>query len=191
LIISLKSSFLASIDLKDENSMAYHVSLKGEIPQTGPNTQAHVGSRLLTLRFLDIVQALDKEIDDGENVETASGRKNIFVLKKMVRLRVGFVLTRTLIAFFIQDLSDWTTTISKVSSLLQKDKEKEENSRNTGKTGQVLTENQRIGRELYLFAEWHERKSLVSQIYVNVGMACLGIRRLLQVFYKSLAILHL
>jgi hypothetical protein len=94
-------------------------------------------------------------------------------------------------AFFIQDLSDWTTTISKASSLLQKDKEKEKNSRNTGKTGQVLTENQRIGRELYLFAEWHERKSLVSQIYVNVGMACLGIRRLLQVFYKSLAILHL
>jgi hypothetical protein len=44
-----------------------------------------------------------------------------------------------------------------------------------------LTEDQRIGRGLYLFAETKEKKSQASQIYANVGLACLAIRRLLQV----------
>ena len=44
-----------------------------------------------------------------------------------------------------------------------------------------LTKDQRIGRGLYLFTETNERTSAATQIYANVGLACLAIRRLLQV----------
>ena len=50
-------------------------------------------------------------------------------------------------------------------------------------TTSALTEEQRKGRELYLFSERNERNSLASQIYANLGLACLGIRRLLQACY--------
>ena len=56
----------------------------------------------------------------------------------------------------------------------------------TGVMSSTLMEEQRLGRELFLFAEKHEKKSQASQIYANVGLACLGIRRLLQACYPFL-----
>jgi hypothetical protein len=84
---------------------------------------------------------------------------------------------------FDQGLSDWVETISKALSTLQS---AQANSRNTEITPSTLTDDQRRGRELYLFAEKHERNSKASQIYANVGLACLGIRRLLQACYPLL-----
>jgi hypothetical protein len=85
-----------------------------------------------------------------------------------------------------QDLSDWVEITSKALSILQAAKARNYNAANAGITLNTLTEDQRIGRELYLFAEKHERKSQASQIYANVGLACLGIRRLLQAYYPFL-----
>jgi hypothetical protein len=90
-----------------------------------------------------------------------------------------------------QDLSDWTTIISKANSVLQADKARNQKTLNTGRTPPTLTEDQRIGRELYLFAEFNERKSQAAQIYANVGLACLAIRRLLQVGHHSSTIVYI
>jgi hypothetical protein len=87
-----------------------------------------------------------------------------------------------------QDLPDWTKVIYKAHSILQLDKEKNSDTENINP--RTLTEDQRIGRELYMFVQRHERKTLAYQIYANVGLACLGIRRLLQVHCFSLTIFH-
>jgi hypothetical protein len=81
-----------------------------------------------------------------------------------------------------QDLSDWTKLISKAHNTLKYDKLTNLDKGKTSPT--TLTEDQRIGRELYLFSQKYERKSHAYQIYANVGLACLGIRRLLQVCYS-------
>jgi Iap family predicted aminopeptidase len=83
-----------------------------------------------------------------------------------------------------QDLSDWVATMSKALSILQLHKSRNENIENTGTTSHALTNDQKRGRELYLFAEKNERKSQAAQIYANIGLACLGIRRLLQASYS-------
>ena len=90
-----------------------------------------------------------------------------------------------------QDLSDWVEISSKALSILQSAQAQNSKGTNTGYTTNTLTEDQRIGRELYLFAEKHERKSQASQIYANVGLACLGIHRLLQACYPFLNFLFL
>ena len=41
-----------------------------------------------------------------------------------------------------------------------------------------------------MFVRKQEKKSQAYQIYANVGLACLGIRRLLQVHLFSLTIFH-
>ena len=80
-----------------------------------------------------------------------------------------------------KDLADWVALTSNALSILQTEKDRKCNNANVGAIGQTLTEDQKIGRELYLFSEINERRSQASQIYANVGLACLGIRRLLQV----------
>ena len=45
----------------------------------------------------------------------------------------------------------------------------------------TISDDQRISRGLYIFADQHQSQSDASQIYANVGLACIGIRRLLQV----------
>jgi hypothetical protein len=42
-------------------------------------------------------------------------------------------------------------------------------------TPPTLTMDQRIGRELYIFAKTNQRKSQAARIYANVGLACLAI----------------
>lgn len=85
MIRSLDNNFNHSKSAKDENSQAYCLMLKGEVPQTSQNTQSHIASRLLTLRFLDIIQSLEKGNDlDGEDMV----RKNIVILNKKVCFNV-------------------------------------------------------------------------------------------------------
>jgi hypothetical protein len=43
----------------------------------------------------------------------------------------------------------------------------------------ALSTDQLKSRELYLYSERSERSSTLSQIYSNIGLACLGIRRFL------------
>jgi hypothetical protein len=86
----------------------------------------------------------------------------------------------------IQDLSDWTKIISKANSLVQADRISKSKLSNKGVSPPTLLEDQKIGRKLYMFAEMNQRKSHVYQIYANVGLACLAIRRLLQVGHLSL-----
>jgi len=43
----------------------------------------------------------------------------------------------------------------------------------------TLSTDQLKGRELYIFSEGRERTSMLSRIYANIGLACLGIRRFL------------
>jgi hypothetical protein len=69
MIRSLEENFRTSTEGGDENSKAYRTMLTGEIPQTSLNTHTHIASRLLTLRFLDIFQALEQNVEiDGEHV---------------------------------------------------------------------------------------------------------------------------
>jgi hypothetical protein len=90
LIRSIGNNFFTSTSATDENSQAYHKILKGENPQSSTNSQSHIGSRLLTLRFLDIVQSLDKEtdIDDDEQLVW----KNTLIPKTIVCFNVLFIL---------------------------------------------------------------------------------------------------
>lgn len=91
MIKSLQDNFVASRTARDENGQGYYTMLKGEIPQASQNTETHIASRLLTLRFLDIVQSLEKEVPveiDGVDVV----RKNISILKFNVCFQVRFIL---------------------------------------------------------------------------------------------------
>jgi hypothetical protein len=74
MIRSLEENFLASQKETDENSRAYVAVMNGEVPLTSVNTHTHIASRLLTIRFLDIFHALDKEIEmDVDVVEKKAG----------------------------------------------------------------------------------------------------------------------
>jgi hypothetical protein len=85
MINSLQDNFSKALHGTDENSLAYCAVMKGEVPGTSQNTHTYIASRLLTFRFLDILQALDKEIDlDIDHSNQQGFRKNISVLKTNV-----------------------------------------------------------------------------------------------------------
>jgi hypothetical protein len=82
MIKALQENFQKSLQATDENSRAYSAVLRGEIPLTSLATHTHVASRLLTLRFLDIYRALDKDIE----IKDVSQKNTISVLKSNVCL---------------------------------------------------------------------------------------------------------
>ena len=47
------------------------------------------------------------------------------------------------------------------------------------KSTTTLSDDQLKSREIYMFSERNERTSMLSQIYANIGLACLAIRRFL------------
>jgi hypothetical protein len=85
----LQADFLKSLNGTDENSRAYSKVLKGENPMTSVVTHTHVASRLLAIRFLDIYQALNKEIIF--ETEVVSQKYTISVLKNNVCLTLHYL----------------------------------------------------------------------------------------------------
>jgi hypothetical protein len=77
---ALQRNFQMSQLATDENSRAYSAVLRGEIPQTSLATNTHVASRLLTMRFLDICQALERDIV----INVVAQKNTISVLKNNV-----------------------------------------------------------------------------------------------------------
>ena len=77
-----------------------------------------------------------------------------------------------------QDISDWVRMMGDTADLLQRDDFRLENSM---KTAASLSPAQVKSQDLFLFSEQSEKKSWSSQIYSNIGLASLGIWRLLQV----------
>jgi hypothetical protein len=82
MIKALEGDFLKSLHATDENSCAYCAVLKEESPPTSLNAHTHVASRLLTMRFLDIHQALAQDINI--KIEVVSRKNTISVLNKNV-----------------------------------------------------------------------------------------------------------
>ena len=80
---------------------------------------------------------------------------------------------------------DWIQMISTALSVVQSYKASK-NRETTGSTTTTLTEVQRKGWELYLFAQKNEIMSQACNIFSNVALGSLGIRRLRQACYQFL-----
>ena len=90
MIRSLQDNFKDSMTATDENSKAYCTMLKGEAPPTSSNMETHIALRLLTLRFLDIVQSLDKRLRLMANLKMWSGRTSLYIRSMYVFISLYF-----------------------------------------------------------------------------------------------------
>lgn len=88
MIQALEDDFIACGQATDENSRAYRAVLKGVDPETCANTQSHVASRLLVMRFLDICKGLDKDIEIEINTEVVTREQPESVMK---HYKVSFI----------------------------------------------------------------------------------------------------
>lgn len=63
--LALKKDFSRCLHDTDENSRAYRGVLNGEIPNdTSSSSPIHVSSRLLTMRFVDILCSLSAPMEE-------------------------------------------------------------------------------------------------------------------------------
>jgi len=73
---------------------------------------------------------------------------------------------------------DWVDTLKNTDALL-KSSTGGHRADNGVELTEALSADQLKSRELYIYSERSERTSTLSQIYANIGQACLGIRRFL------------
>lgn len=92
----------------------------------------------------------------------------------------NLALDKSLTIEEFQSLPDWVDTLNKADTLL-KSRTNNHSADNGLIPSTALSADQLKSRELYLYSERSERTSELSQIYANVGFACLAIRRLLAV----------
>jgi hypothetical protein len=84
----------------------------------------------------------------------------------------------------MQGIPDWVEMMRKAAKVLELSSQYDGFSMQSGSQPQAtLTSAQLKSRDLYIFCEQSQRKSSSSQIYTNIGLACLAIRRLLQVTF--------